>query len=106
MMPPEDLGDVIRFTQQHCTAAGPFDVALEGRTDGATPDRGAKHLARYVQAGARTRTRNAIQRSMRCLGERGFAQLTQRWPPLQHITASPSKSATSAASRKPPESHN
>ena len=38
-----------------------------------------------------TRTRNAIQRSMRCLGERGFAQLTQRWRALQHITASPSK---------------
>jgi DDE superfamily endonuclease len=38
-----------------------------------------------------TRTRNAIQRSMRCLGERGFAQLTQRWRALQHITVSPSK---------------
>jgi hypothetical protein len=48
---PPDLRDVIRFTQQHGTAAGPFDVALEGRTDGATPDRGAKHLAPYVQAG-------------------------------------------------------
>jgi hypothetical protein len=41
---------VIRFTQ-HRTAAGPFDVALESRTDGATSDRGAKHLAPYVQAG-------------------------------------------------------
>jgi hypothetical protein len=38
-----------------------------------------------------TRTRNAIQRSMRCLGERGFALLTGRWRTLQHITASPSK---------------
>ena len=38
-----------------------------------------------------TRTRNAIQRSLRCLGERGFALLTQRWRTLQHITASPSK---------------
>jgi hypothetical protein len=37
------------------------------------------------------RTRNAIQRSLRCLGERGFALLTQRWRTLQHITASPSK---------------
>ncbi|WP_250214101.1 hypothetical protein [Acrocarpospora catenulata] len=27
---------------------------------------------------------------MRCLGERGFALLTQRWRTLQHITASPS----------------
>ena len=38
-----------------------------------------------------TRTRNAIQRSLRCRGERGFALLNQRWRTLQHITASPSK---------------
>jgi hypothetical protein len=38
-----------------------------------------------------TRTRNAVQRSLRCLGERGFALLTGRWRTLQHITASPSK---------------
>jgi hypothetical protein len=44
-----------------------------------------------------TRTRNAIQRSLRCLGERGFALLNQRWRTLQHITASPAKSATSPA---------
>jgi hypothetical protein len=37
------------------------------------------------------RTRNALQRSVRCLGERGFALLNQRWRTLQHITASPSK---------------
>jgi hypothetical protein len=38
-----------------------------------------------------TRTRNAFQRSLRCLGERGFALLTGRWRTLRHITASPSK---------------
>jgi hypothetical protein len=38
-----------------------------------------------------TRTRNAIQRLLRCLGERGFALLTGRWRTLRHITASPSK---------------
>jgi DDE superfamily endonuclease len=37
------------------------------------------------------RIRNALLRSLRCLGERGFALLTQRWRTLQHITASPSK---------------
>jgi hypothetical protein len=37
------------------------------------------------------RTRNAIQRSLRCLGERGFALLNQRWRTLQHVTASPGK---------------
>ena len=38
-----------------------------------------------------TRTRNALLRSLRCLGERGFALLTGRWRTLRHITASPSK---------------
>jgi hypothetical protein len=35
--------------------------------------------------------RNALQRSLRCLGERGFALLGQRWRTLQHVTASPGK---------------
>jgi DDE superfamily endonuclease len=38
-----------------------------------------------------TRTYNMLLRFLRCLGERGFALLTQRWRTLQHITASPSK---------------
>jgi hypothetical protein len=45
-----------------------------------------------------TRTRNAIQRSLRCLGERGFALLTGRWRTLQQVTASPGKSVASPAS--------
>ena len=43
------------------------------------------------EPGISTRTRNAIQRSLRCLGERGFALLTGRWRTLHHITASPGK---------------
>jgi DDE superfamily endonuclease len=46
-----------------------------------------------------TRTRNALQRSLRCLGERGFALLTGRWRALQHVTLSPARSATSPAPR-------
>jgi hypothetical protein len=38
-----------------------------------------------------TRTRNALQRSLRCLGERGFALLTGHWRTLHHITVGPSK---------------
>jgi DDE superfamily endonuclease/Helix-turn-helix of DDE superfamily endonuclease len=38
-----------------------------------------------------TRTRNMLLRSLRCLGERGFALLIGRWRTLRHITASPSK---------------
>jgi hypothetical protein len=36
-------------------------------------------------------TYNVLLRALRCLGERGFALLTQRWRTLQHITASPSR---------------
>jgi len=38
-----------------------------------------------------TRTYNMLLRSLRCLGERGLALLTQRWRALQHVTASPSR---------------
>jgi hypothetical protein len=38
-----------------------------------------------------TRTYNLLLRSLRCLGERGFALLAERWRTLQHITVSPSK---------------
>lgn len=37
------------------------------------------------------RTYNTLLRSLRCLGERGFALLTTRWRVLQHITACPQK---------------
>ena len=35
------------------------------------------------------RTRNMLLSSARCLGERGFALLSQRWKVLQNVTASP-----------------
>jgi hypothetical protein len=35
------------------------------------------------------RAHNLLLRSMRCLGERGFAILTGRWRALRHTTASP-----------------
>jgi alkanesulfonate monooxygenase SsuD/methylene tetrahydromethanopterin reductase-like flavin-dependent oxidoreductase (luciferase family) len=50
-MPPDELRAAVRFTCEQRTATTAFDVALEGRTDGARPDRGAGHLAPYVQAG-------------------------------------------------------
>ena len=36
------------------------------------------------------RTRNALLRSLRYQGERGFALMSQRWRALQHVTVSPS----------------
>ena len=50
-MPPEELRAVVQYTHQHRTGDGPFDVVLEGRTDGAAPDRGTAQVAPYLDAG-------------------------------------------------------
>jgi alkanesulfonate monooxygenase SsuD/methylene tetrahydromethanopterin reductase-like flavin-dependent oxidoreductase (luciferase family) len=50
-MPPDDLRAAVRYTLEHRTAAGPFDVALEGQTDGTAPDRGGSHVMPYAEAG-------------------------------------------------------
>lgn len=41
-----------------------------------------------------TRSRNALLRGLRAIGERGFALLTRRWRGLQHITISPRRIGT------------
>jgi alkanesulfonate monooxygenase SsuD/methylene tetrahydromethanopterin reductase-like flavin-dependent oxidoreductase (luciferase family) len=50
-MPPDELRAVIRYTREQRTADGPFDVALEGRTDGSTRDRGGRLVTAYARAG-------------------------------------------------------
>jgi DDE superfamily endonuclease len=54
------------------------------------------HVAVEKPAGVKeldidNQTRNALLRSARCLGERGFALLSQRWKALQNVTASPGR---------------
>lgn len=50
-MPPDELRAVLRYTREQRGTDGPFDVALEGRTDGTAPDRGGHHVAPYLDAG-------------------------------------------------------
>jgi alkanesulfonate monooxygenase SsuD/methylene tetrahydromethanopterin reductase-like flavin-dependent oxidoreductase (luciferase family) len=50
-MPPDELRAVIRYTREHRTTDGPFDVALEGRTDGSAADRGAQVVTAYARVG-------------------------------------------------------
>jgi len=65
------------------------DPGYEGAGHGVhTP---VKQPADGTELDINTRTRNALLRSLRCLGERGFALLTGRWRTLQHVTLSPSK---------------
>jgi hypothetical protein len=47
------------------------------------------------ELGVDTKTRNALLRSLRYQGERGFALMSQRWRALQHVMVSPPRSATS-----------
>lgn len=44
-----------------------------------------------VDLGEDTETYNKLLRGIRCLGERGFALLTQRWKTLQSVTCCPRK---------------
>ena len=54
-----------------------------------------KKPARVKELDIYTRARNALIRSVRCLGERGLlVLLTQRGKPLQHVTASPEHNRT------------
>ncbi|WP_344194103.1 transposase family protein, partial [Acrocarpospora corrugata] len=65
------------------------DPAYEGAGHGVhTP---VKQPADGRELDIDTRTRNALLRSLRCLGERGFALLKQRWRVLQHVSLSPSR---------------
>jgi hypothetical protein len=73
------------------------DHGNEADRQSEAPTRQRRHL-HSRQAGCRWReldidtcTRNALGRSLRCLGERGFALLTGRWRAMQRITASSSR---------------
>ena len=42
---------MVHYISEHRTGDGPFDVVLEGRTDGTAPGRGADQVAPYLAAG-------------------------------------------------------
>ena len=94
---PGNVNDLSAAREMVLAVIGPFvdkmpvlaDAGYEGARHGIlTPTR---KLAGVKELDINTRTRNALIRSTRCLGERGFALLTQRWQTLQHVTASPGK---------------
>jgi hypothetical protein len=94
---PGNVNDLSAARETVLAAIGPFTgkmpVLADAGYDGAghgihTP---VRKLAGMKELDINARTRNALIRSTRCLGERGFALLTQRWQTLQHVTASPGK---------------
>jgi DDE superfamily endonuclease len=73
----------------HYTADMP--ILADGGYDGAgcgvlTP---IPHRTDGIPLHINARTYNKLLRSLRCLGERGFAVLTERWKALEHVTISP-----------------
>jgi DDE superfamily endonuclease len=64
-------------------AARPLGPVLRPAVVSTVTPKGVKELD------INARTRNALLSSARCLGERGFALLSQRWKTLQNVTASP-----------------
>jgi hypothetical protein len=94
---PGNVQDLKAARQQVLTIIRPYlkdmpllaDPGYQGAGHGVfTP---VKQPADKSELDIDTRTYNALVRSLRCLGERGFALLTQRWRTLQHVTASPSR---------------
>ena len=83
----ENVLPVLRDYTQEMPALA--DCGYEGAGHGVlTP---AKKPKGVTELDINARTRNMLLSSARCLGERGFALLSQRWKTLQHVTASPSE---------------
>ena len=79
------LAELRLFVEDQALADGGYEGAGHGVLTPVKKPAGMKELD------INARARNALIRSTRCMGERGFALLTQRWQTLQHITASPGK---------------
>jgi IS5 family transposase len=94
---PGNVHDLAAARQNVLAVLRPFLAAMPVLADPGYEGAGhGVHVPMKKPAGVKeldinTRARNALLRSVRCLGERGFALLTQRWRTLQHVTASPGK---------------
>ena len=82
----ESVRGAAAFRGRRCLADGGYEGAGHGVLTPVKKPAGMKELDIIGLV-----TWNALIRSTRCMGERGFALLTQRWQTLQHITASPGK---------------
>jgi hypothetical protein len=80
------LAVISAFTaEMPCLADGGYEGAGHGVLTPVKKPKGNRELD------INNRTRNALIRSVRCKGERGFALLTQRWQSLKHVTMSPGR---------------
>jgi len=94
---PGHVNDLAAAKQEAFSVIRPFTDRMPCLADGGYEPAGhgihtpVKKPAGMKELDVNAQTRNALIRSVRCRGERGFALLTQRWQTLQHVTASPGK---------------
>jgi hypothetical protein len=94
---PGNVNDLAAARESVLAVIRPFAEKMPVLADGGYEGAGhgvltpMKKPAGMKELDINARTRNALIRSLRCLGERGFALLSQRWRTLQHITMSPGK---------------
>ena len=94
---PGNVHDLAAARENVLAVLRPFLEAMPCLADGGYEGAGhGVHVPVKKPAGVKeldinNRTRNALLRSARCPGERGFALLSQRWKALQHVTASPGR---------------
>jgi hypothetical protein len=94
---PGGVHDITAAREHLLAIARPYLKNLPVLADSGYEGAGAGvHVPVKKPAGCReldinTRTRNDLLRSLRCLGERGFALMSQRWRTLQRVMLSPGK---------------
>ena len=94
---PGNVHDLAAVRENVLAVLRPFLDAMPALADSGYEGAGhGVHVPVRKPAGVKeldisNRTRNALLCSARCLGERGFALLSQRWQTLQNVTASPGK---------------
>jgi hypothetical protein len=94
---PGNVNDLSAARENVLAIIRPFVDAMPVLADGGYEGAGhgvltpVKKPAGVKELDISARTRNALIRSVRCLGERGFALLAERWQTLRHVTASPGK---------------
>lgn len=94
---PGNVNDLSAAREMVLSVIGEFPAELPCLADGGYEGAGhgiltpVKKPKKIPELDINARTRNELIRSLRCLGERGFALLSQRWRTLQLVTMSPGR---------------
>ena len=94
---PGNVNDLAAAREMVLSVIRPFTEKMPVLADGGYEGAGhgiltpVKKPKKAKELDINNRTRNALLRSLRCMGERGFALLSQRWRTLQLVTMSPGR---------------